>query len=295
MAATSKAYSRLISRLFQGVALGLLLFVLGGCQGGNPSPFVGTWDLIYGQSYPANEALSEENVASMRRLGLDAYLNLDDDGSLALVAFDGAKQGDWKVTGETTANATIEGQAATISLERDHLNLVQQGITLVFSKGDPKADSREVEEEPQQSSSSSSASASSSPSAGLSDMVVKGALLASPITIVDDARLSVIVDGVGVDRLGDPGYNVQITNNSDETLDLWVLDPFSVNGVEIPVYFFETVAPGHSLTSFMQFDTGALKSTSPGSLGEVRGRLLVDNAENETIAAYPFVMHPVER
>lgn len=281
----SKPIAPLLASPLCAVFTLIALMALGGCGSANDAArFAGTWDLQYGKSAENNDSLSSENVQAMRTLGLEAYLNLDESGSLALVTFDEVKYGSWKVTGGTAANATVEGQSASIVLDGDELRLVQSGATLVFSKGDPKGS------DPSSGLPYDHGDDAGKASTGLSEMVVRGALLDEPVTVTDDSVCTIVVDGTGVDRLGDPGYNVQITNNQDTAIDVWILDPFMVDGSAVTVYLFETVDPGKSVTSFMQFDVADMKSMGAGSLVNVTGTILVDGDDNKTIAAYPFSM-----
>lgn len=272
-------------RLFGAAAvLGCLL--LAGCAGADDSSrFVGTWDLQSGQSSDGNENLSAENVSAMRQLGLDAYLNLDGSGTLSLVTFDEAKRGDWKATGDGAANATVEGQSATIVLKGETLQLKQKDTVLSFTKGDPK--------EPVSGSDPSSDSAwepGEGEGGGLSEMVVRGALFDKPTVLVDDELCTFIVDGSGTDKLGDPGFNLQITNNRSTPIDVWVKDPFTVNGASVRVYLCETLGPGETATAFMQFDTDDVGSTNPSALEGAEGTVLIDDDDHQTIESFRFAL-----
>lgn len=265
------------------VVLGCLL--LAGCAGANnSSQFIGTWDLQSGQSGDGNENLSAENVSAMRQLGLDAYLNLDSSGTLSLVTFDEAKRGDWKATGDAAANATVEGQSATIALTGDTLQLKQKDTVLVFTRGDPR--------EPISGSAASSDAAqdAADSAGGLSEMVVRGALFEEPTILIDDEVCTFAVNGSGADKLGDPGFNLQITNNRSTPIDVWVKDPFIVGGAAVRVYLCETVGPGETVTAFMQFDTDDVGSTNPSALEDAEGTVLVDDDEHETIGTYRFAL-----
>lgn len=308
------------------LVVGALAFV--GCNmGGDTARFAGTWNLQYGESSENAESLSEKNVASMRALGIEPYLNLDENGNLALVTFEKAQYGTWEMKGRETAEAVVEGQDAEIVLDGDLLRLKQEGTTLVFSKGDPKssapsaqvaddgkdasgesasaeadasAGSRESAESDVRSTSSGTDADDESDSAsgnaetrdtdGLCDMIVRGSLLDNPVVMADDSVCTIVVDGVGVDKFGDPGYNLQIENNADHSIDVWVLDPFIVDGVEVKAYLYETIDAGQRLTSFIQFDAGDVKTTHPSGLVNVSGTLMVDGDADATIAKYPFTM-----
>lgn len=262
-----------------------LTVLLCGCVGGNDAAlFVGTWDLRSGHNGAGSDDLSEENVSALRNLGVDAYLDLGEDGALTLVMFDEAKGGNWKATGPASANATIEGQSATISLVGDELRLKQQDAVLEFFKGNSKEANASLPAK------SSDLGKSQALEARLSELVVRGALWDAPVTVADDARCTVQVNGVGTDRLGDPGFNLQITNNGEDSIDVWVCEPFRVDGAWVKVYLCETVAPRETATAFMQFDTADLHSTSPSALQNVQGELLVDDADNVTVGRYPFEM-----
>lgn len=278
---------RCIAGLLAICALVTALFALPACSlGADASKFSGTWDLSYGDTSSNDGAYTRENIASMRALGLEAYLNLDEDGSLALVSFDGVKYGSWKVESATEAEATVEGVNALVTLDGEELHLIQGHTTLVFSKGAPK-DSSRAASKPTDASEDESSEASS---ADLSELVVKGSLLDEPVVIADDEIVTIEVNGVGTDRLGDPGYNMVLTNNSSSRIDVWVAEAFSVGGVSVRAYMFETIEPQRSETAFLQFDTADIKSSSPSALVNVSGVVLVDDDNNITIARYPFKM-----
>lgn len=275
------------------VALGAaLLLFCSGC-GANVQRFEGIWDLRLVESPDEQSNMSERDVQEMRDLGFDAYLNLDEDGSLTLVNFNRALHGTWKANGTNAASATVDDQAATISIKDDTLHLTQQDVTLIFqrvSDEDEAAKGDQTQSAPQPEEGETDTGSGQTQSSGLSEMVVYGTLLDEPIILVDDDICKIVIDGTGVDKWGDPGYNIQITNKSPTAIDVWIKDPFTVSQNEVRAYLFETVAVNGSTTSFIQFDTDDLESTSVAALQDVRGFIFVDDDKNMTIASYQLVM-----
>lgn len=283
----SKQIVRIAALVFLAATLFAALVLLSACGGdARTENFVGTWDLVSGDNPENDTDLSEANVASMNELGLETYLNLEEDGSLSLVSFSEAKFGEWNATSAQTANASVEGQQATIELKDDTLQLKQNDTVLVFAKGNTK----EFDSKTAADASQVSVSVTSNSEDELSDMIVRGELLKKPITIIDDSTCRLHINGVGTDRLGDPGFNLFITNLTDKPFDIWVSKPFEVDGKQVRTYLCETVPAKESITAFMQFDTADLASTSPSVLKNITGTLIVDNADGEKIATYSFVM-----
>lgn len=282
------SFSRRIEALGVAVAAAALLvaLALSGCaSGGNAEAFLGTWDLQSGESSQDDGAAERIDVAGLRDLGLDTYLNLDGDGTFVLVTIDEAKRGTWSASGNNAATAKVEGQNAEMRISDDKLYLKQGATTLVFSKGDPKAsDAAEkvLKEE--------SAPSLGEEAAGLSETVVRGGLWTLPLPLIDDEVCSLTITGDGVDKWGDPGYNLQISNKGSKAIDVWVLDPFLVNGTSVTAYLFETVQPYQTVTAFIQFDTAELGTTSVSALKNVEGTVLVDESDGESLGAYPFVV-----
>lgn len=269
-----------------------LMFLCPGCTG-DGEHFVGVWDLHEVESENTDASLSPDEVEALHVLGMDTYLNLDADGSLTLVNFDKALRGNWNATGQRTAKATIDGQEASILIEGDQLSLTQQDVTLKFNRGIDKElvtiDER-TQGKPQSHDQEPEEAGTTDKTSGLSDMVVRGTLFSEPLTFVDDDICTIVIDGTGVDKWGDPGYNLQITNNSSTNIDIWIKDAFTVDGKQVRAYLCETVSPQRSLTTFIQFDTDDLGSTSVASLQKIMGTILVDNIEGITIARYPVLL-----
>lgn len=282
------------------VAMGVLLALLlaaTGCSG-DASRFTGVWDLEESKSPDAAANLSSEDIASMRELGLASYLIVDADNSLTLVSFDRALHGSWKITGDSKANATLDGQSADITLEDDLLKLTQGDAELTFSRGDEEsqaeADARvtadgsaQERREEQQSHPEGDATGAK---AGLSDMIVRGALLEKPVVLADTDVCRLVVDGTGVDKWGDPGYNLQIENKTARAIDVWTKDAFTVQDKSVRAYLFETVPANGSITAFIQLDTDDLGAASASALVDVKGTLLVDDDAGITIARYSLAL-----
>ena len=150
------------------IALLSCVFVLGlalaGCGGGGASgssddakkAFTGTWDLV--EMSQDGEVTSSDDLETLKSLGLEVYVNLNEDGTAALVLFGEALEGTWEAKSATAGSITLNDQKVDMTLADSKLKFEQEGASLVFEKGEAK-------EAPSTSSSASSGSASSSSSA----------------------------------------------------------------------------------------------------------------------------------
>ena len=116
--------------------------------------FSGTWDLV--ELTQGEEVTSSQDLDTLRNLGLEVFLNLNEDNTAALVMFGEALDGKWEATSKTEGTLTLEDQTITMKIADSKLTLEQQGSKLTFQKGQAKS--------VPQPSSSSSASASESAS-----------------------------------------------------------------------------------------------------------------------------------
>ena len=123
------------------VCLAALCFAMVGCGGNNEKAakdaFVGTWNLIEMESSDKSAGADEFEV--FRSLGYDVYVNLNEDGSCALVLFGTVSKGTWAATSPTAGTTTIEDLGTiTMSIADSKLTFEQEGAKLVFEKGEAK-------------------------------------------------------------------------------------------------------------------------------------------------------------
>lgn len=137
-------------RLFALLACALALCVaLVGCGGAKPegaaaeSPapaadatqFVGTWEIASTGS--GEEVMTTEDLKILKDLGIYIYLDVFEDGTLALDAFGEVLDGTWEATGEGVATGTLDEAEIEIALAGDTLTIVQDDASMSFSRIDP--------------------------------------------------------------------------------------------------------------------------------------------------------------
>ena len=139
-----------------------LCLALVGCGGNseadNKAAFTGTWDLV--EMSQGNEVTGSDELNTLKSLGLEVYVNLNEDGTSALVLFGEVINGTWQATSTTAGTITMEGQNVNMSIADSKLSFEQEGAKLTFQKGEAKQ---------VPSSSSSAASESSSASEAASE------------------------------------------------------------------------------------------------------------------------------
>ena len=139
-------------------ALSLTLFGCGGGGTGATSSktsfreaFTGTWNLV--EMTQDGNMTSADDLETLRALGMEVYVNLNADGTLALVMFGESLEGTWDATSATQGTVTMNNTDVDMTLDNSRLTFEQQGMTMVFEKGEAK--------EPPAKSASSAASSSS--------------------------------------------------------------------------------------------------------------------------------------
>ena len=117
-----------------------LSLALVGCGGNNAeaakAAFAGTWDLV--EMSQNGEVTGSEDLETLKSLGLEVYVNLNEDGTSALVLFGETIDGTWEATSTTEGKITMEGQDVSMKIEDSKLTFEQEGATLTFEKGEAK-------------------------------------------------------------------------------------------------------------------------------------------------------------
>lgn len=108
--------------------------------------FAGTWDLV-GMTQNGEE-VGANDLAALKSLGLQVYVNLNEDGTAVLMLFDEQRNGTWEATSRTSAKVTLDNQEIGMMIKDSKLHLTQDASTLLFEKSHAK-------EEPASSSASS--------------------------------------------------------------------------------------------------------------------------------------------
>lgn len=124
-------------------ALTLGLVGCGGGAGGNADSaaaaeaFAGTWDLVGMEEN--GDVTSAEDLQTLRDLGMDVYLQLDEDGTASLVLFGESMDGTWEAATTTSATITMENQGVNATIDGGTLTMEQDGAKMTFEKGEPRA------------------------------------------------------------------------------------------------------------------------------------------------------------
>ena len=143
--------------LVMGVAL------VGCGSGSDPkAAWVGTWDLT--EMEENGEVTGADDLEMLKALGLDVYLELNQDGTGALVLFGEATEFSWEAKSSTEASFTMDGQTAGMKLTDGNLTIEQSGSKLTFQKGEARSASAASSAASSEASESASASSASSAS-----------------------------------------------------------------------------------------------------------------------------------
>ena len=120
-----------------------LCLALVGCGGGggnsaeaNKAAFTGTWNLV--EMNQDGQVTGSDDLETLKALGLEVYVNLNEDGTAALVLFGEAMEGTWEATSATAGSITLEGQQVSMTIEDSKLKFEQEGASLTFEKGEAK-------------------------------------------------------------------------------------------------------------------------------------------------------------
>ncbi|MCI9261921.1 hypothetical protein [uncultured Adlercreutzia sp.] len=118
-----------------------LCIALVGCAGGSGAAgddaaknFQGDWVLSGGSS--GGQEIDQASIDSMQQLGMNVYIQLQEDGTAVINLFGSEMTGTWKAKDATTADFTLEGDTEEIKIENDELVIAVDGDSLRFKKGE---------------------------------------------------------------------------------------------------------------------------------------------------------------
>lgn len=98
--------------------------------------FAGTWEAI--EISGDGNASSASDFELLKNYGLGVYLELRDDGTMALETFGAVEEGTWEAPKERAGTIQIDGQKIDMNLSRDNvLTLTQDKIKTGFKQIDP--------------------------------------------------------------------------------------------------------------------------------------------------------------
>ena len=135
-----------------------LSLALVGCAGGGggdvKAAWIGSWDLY--EMDENGQVTSSDDIKMLKDLGLTVTLELNEDGSGALVLFGESTKGTWEAKSATEASFTAENQTISMAIADDKLTMEQNGSKLVFQKGEAASSSSAAASESASASSASS-------------------------------------------------------------------------------------------------------------------------------------------
>ena len=146
-----------------------LCFALVGCGGGGAdakAAWVGTWNLS--EMEENGQVTSSEDIEMLKQLGLEVYLQLDNDGTGKLAVFGEEMSGKWEAKSATEATMTVDNQTIAMKIADSKLTMEQSGSKLVFVKGAASGSAASASASASAASASASASASGSSSSASS-------------------------------------------------------------------------------------------------------------------------------
>jgi len=208
---------------------------------------------------------------------LDAYMYLEDDSAMIVVG-DWGYEGTWSVDGSNVTINLDEG-AGQLKLAKDGDRLVlgsDSGTRLVFVPGDEEAYFADAMEDIE---------ATGDESTELVEEVITDI---EPVTVADDANVTITVDGKGTDSTGDPVYRLSVVNKTDKALYLYAGDAFKVGDVEVEGYGTTGISldPNATTVEELYFSADELGGGAD-KLANVTGTIiLADFDTDEDIATY---------
>jgi len=145
-----------------------LSLALVGCGGNDEKKikeaFTGTWNLV--EMTQDGQTTSNDDLEALKSLGMEIYVNLNEDGTAALVLFGEVFDGTWNAKSATEGSITLSELSSDMSIDNSRLKFEKNGASMTFEKGAAKglpassSSASSVAEDSGSESSESSASAS---------------------------------------------------------------------------------------------------------------------------------------
>ena len=115
-----------------------LCAALVGCSSGDSgdgsAAFQGDWVLSGGTS--DGQELTQESIDAMQQMGLNVYVQFNEDGTFVMSLFGTDMQGTWTAKSATTADITLEGDTEEVKIVDGELTIEAEGNALRFKKGE---------------------------------------------------------------------------------------------------------------------------------------------------------------
>lgn len=275
---------------------------LAGCASGpNKDSFVGTWDLTSCESAENTDGAvglvyTEEDVQNLRDANQEFYISFFDNGLVLFDQLGAISNGKWELNGselkmtmdmpgliDPETNEPMHELTMTGKLNGDQLDVENPHDNTIyhFAKADEVKNPYSINDDIVVADEN-----------GMSILMETGESMES-ITVADDDVVTIALNGQGVDQIGDPGFNMVITNNSTSTINVWIPEQVRVGDMSANAYMYITLYPTNTTTTFLQLDYADLGlgegNTDYSMLTDVSGTIQVDNATTgETLGTYTF-------
>lgn len=99
--------------------------------------FTGTWDLS--GMVENGEPVAQEDLDIVKSLGLEIYLELNEDGTATLELAGSSLSGKWTPKTATEADISFDDETITMTIDGGTLSMEQDGSRLEFTKRDESA------------------------------------------------------------------------------------------------------------------------------------------------------------
>lgn len=226
-----------------------LCLALVGCSSGGGSasadpeePYVGYWTLVEGNIEGTDVV---ELLDQFSSLGIEEsfIVHLEAGGTGEIDMFGEVEDITWDAS---AATMTIEGEEQSITIdENGQLKFDGGEDYLLFEKGSDDL-SATIEADRQVATETGAAAGND---------LDESEAISPAITVADDDVCTIAITEKGVDSWGDAGYTVEMTNNSDQEITIWIpIDVTSVDGTADELYGREILSPGASTTAFFYFE-----------------------------------------
>ena len=99
--------------------------------------FTGTWDMV--EMTQGDDVTGPDDIETLKALGMEVYLNLNEDGTADFVIFGEPVKGTWKASSPTAGTLELGTSQLDMTISDSQLKFEQEGSTITFKKGEAKA------------------------------------------------------------------------------------------------------------------------------------------------------------
>ena len=117
----------------------VLSMALVGCGGNSEKSkeaFTGTWNVV--ELVQDGQPVSNDDLEALKALGMEIYVNLNEDGTAMLALFGEVLNGTWDAKSATEGTITFSESTSNLTIENSRLKFENKGSSMVFEKGAAK-------------------------------------------------------------------------------------------------------------------------------------------------------------